>query len=409
MRGTGRAAFTKYVLKFKMTVNGFVERNDVIGAIFGQLEGILPPELDPQNLLNTGRIGRIEVSVTHREGKTYAEISIPCSLNKVEAAILAAAIETIDKIGPAQAETKLESIDNILEERRRIIVERASKILTSWYAYEKPRISPEKIPRLVEEHLKKSRIIAYGPEKLPAGLGVLKSDEIIIVEGRADVINLLKHGFDNAIAVGGSGEIPKSVIDLSKKKTTTAFVDGDRAGLLLLKSLLQVADIDYVTVAPRGKEVEELTFKEIKKALDNRLPTDKLALDIDKLEYILEQYFGRVYEVGVKEAENIEEMLEAKLDKILGSKRFIVLNSKLEEIFSGVLGLIDTLIESATSGELDDIYAIIMDAHPTEALIDKLKGIGVVYVAYRGDDGKAIILNLQESSDTSRHTEKSLD
>ena len=393
MRGPGRAAFTKYVLKFKMVVNGFVERNDIVGALFGQLEGILPPELDPQNLLNTGRIGRIEVSVTHREGKTFAEISIPCSLNKVEAAILAAAVETVDKIGPAQAETKLDAIENILEERRKLIVERASSILTSWYAYEKSRISPEKISRLVEEQMKKSRVITYGPERLPAGIGVLKSDEIIIVEGRADVINLLRHGFDNAIAIGGSGEVPKSIIELSKKKTTTVFVDGDRAGLLLLKSLLQVADIDYVAVAPRGKEVEELTFKEIKKALDNRLPTDKLVLDLEKLEYLLEEYFGKIYRP--EKAENVEEILEAKLDKIIGSKRFVVLNEKLEEVFSGVLMLLDTLIESMSSGELGNIYAIVMDAPPSETLLEKLRKMGVVFVAYRSGEGKTVILNLQ--------------
>jgi len=393
VRGPGRAAFTKYVLKFKMVVNGFVERNDIVGALFGQLEGILPPELDPQNLLNTGRIGRIEVSVTHREGKTFAEISIPCSLNKVEAAILAAAVETVDKIGPAQAETKLDAIENILEERRKLIVERASSILTSWYAYEKSRISPEKISRLVEEQMKKSRVITYGPERLPAGIGVLKSDEIIIVEGRADVINLLRHGFDNAIAIGGSGEVPKSIIELSKKKTTTVFVDGDRAGLLLLKSLLQVADIDYVAVAPRGKEVEELTFKEIKKALDNRLPTDKLVLDLEKLEYLLEEYFGKIYRP--EKAENVEEILEAKLDKIIGSKRFVVLNEKLEEVFSGVLMLLDTLIESMSSGELGNIYAIVMDAPPSETLLEKLRKMGVVFVAYRSGEGKTVILNLQ--------------
>ena len=204
-----------------MEINGFVERNDIIGAIFGQLEGVLPPELDPQNLLNTGRIGRIEVSIVHKEGKTYADIVIPCSLNRIEAAILAAAIETIDKIGPASAETRLDKIENIMEDRRRRIIERASTILTSWSVYEKSEIPPERLPRLIEEKVKKSRIITYGPEKLPAGVGILKSDEIIIVEGRADVLNLLKNGYDNAIAVGGSGTIPKSIIELSKKKTTT--------------------------------------------------------------------------------------------------------------------------------------------------------------------------------------------
>lgn len=392
MASSNRVPFSKYVLKFRMTVNGFVERNDIIGAIFGQLEGILPPDLDPQNLLNMGRIGRIEVSIIHREGKTYAEITIPCSLNKVEAATLAAAIETVDKIGPAQAETKLESIENVLEERRRSIIERASEILASWHTFEKTKIPPEKVPRLVEEHLKKSKIISYGPEKLPAGVGILKSDEIIIVEGRADVLNLLKHGFDNAIAVGGSGEIPESIIDLSKKKTTTVFVDGDRAGILLLKSLLQTADVDYVAIAPRGKEVEELSFKEIKKALDYKLPTEKLALDISRLEYLLEQHFEEAYKA--ERVENLEEVLDAKLEKIVGSKRFVALDENLEEIFSGALTLLESSVEMISSSDFK-IHVIIMDMHPTEDLLIKLGSAGVKYLAYK-EDNKTKIINLGE-------------
>lgn len=389
----GKVPFAKYVLKFKMTVNGFVERNDIVGAIFGQLEGVLPPELDPQNLLNTGRIGRIEVSVVHREGKTYAEISIPCSLNRIETAVLAAAIETVDRIGPAQAETKLEAIENVLEERRGKIIERAGEILAGWHAFEKTKIPPEKVPKLVEENLKKSRVILYGPEKLPAGAGVLKSDEIIIVEGRADVLNLLKYGFDNVIAIGGSGEIPKSIIDLAKKKTATAFVDGDRAGVLLLKSLLQVVDIDYIAVAPRGKEVEELSFKEIKKALDNKLPTEKLALDISKMEYFLEQHFEEIYKI--ERAENVEEVLNAKLDKVVGSRRFTALNENFEEIFSGTIALLNSVVDMISSGDIK-VHAVVMDAHPSEDLIATLRSIGVKYLAYREND-KTRVIDLQES------------
>lgn len=396
--------FTKYLLKFKMEINGFVERNDIIGAIFGQLEGVLPPELDPQNLLNTGRIGRIEVSIVHKEGKTYADIVIPCSLNRIEAAILAAAIETIDKIGPASAETRLDKIENIMEDRRRRIIERASTILTSWSVYEKSEIPPERLPRLIEEKVKKSRIITYGPEKLPAGVGILKSDEIIIVEGRADVLNLLKNGYDNAIAVGGSGTIPKSIIELSKKKTTTAFVDGDRAGLLLLKSLLQVADIDYITVAPKGKEVEELTFKEIKRALENRIPTDKVSLDIDRLEYIIEQFFGKIKELEKKG--NVKEFLEAHLEKIQGSKKFIIYNDKLEEIFSGSANILENILNVIIENFKTQLYAIILDATPHQDLINKLKKAGFKYLAYRTKDSKIHVIEPKKEESKEKEEEK---
>ena len=49
-------------------------------------------------------------------------------------------------------------------------------------------------------------------------------------------------------------------------------MDGDRGGDLILKELDQVTELDYLTRAPAGKEVEELTPKEIMKALRDRIP-----------------------------------------------------------------------------------------------------------------------------------------
>ena len=107
------------------------------------------------------------------------------------------------------------------------------------------------------------------------------SDAIIVVEGRADVINLLKYGIKNAVAVEGT-KVSATIIDLCGKKTATAFLDGDRGGELILRELLQVADIDYVAYSPRGKSVEDMTRKEIIKALRNKVP----------VEYIRDQYFS---------------------------------------------------------------------------------------------------------------------
>ena len=389
--------FVKYNLYFKMEINGFVEKNDIIGAIFGQLEGILPPDLDPQNLLNTGRIGRIEVNLIHREGKTFAEIMIPCSLNKVEASILAAAVETINKIGPATAETKLDYIQNVLEERRKRIIERASEILGGWYSYERTEIHPEKIPKLIKEKARKNKIVNIGPENLPAGVGVLKSDEIIIVEGRADVINLIKYGFDNVVAIGGSGSIPKTIVELSEKKTTTAFVDGDRAGLLLLKSLLQAVNIDYIAIAPRGKEVEELTYKEIKRSLDNRIPVEGVSLDVDRLEKIVEEYFLQLEKPKELSQEDIGLLLEAKLDKIAGSKKFIAINENFEDIVTSNISLLETIVMHLDG----QIYGIIIDTKPSDSVIEKLKSAGVSLLAYRDKDGNIKVVKFDtEKPDT---------
>jgi len=95
-----------------------------------------------------------------------------------------------------------------------------------------------------------------------------------VVEGRSDVLNLLKSGIKNAIAVEGTN-IPRTISDLSKERVITAFVDGDRGGELILRELFQVAEVDFVARAPRGMEVEELTQKQIMKSLRNKIPGEQ--------------------------------------------------------------------------------------------------------------------------------------
>src|SRR5438876_497898 len=126
----------------------------------------------------------------------------------------------------------------------------------------------------VRQSVQVSEIVSFGAERLPAGPNVTDSDAIIIVEGRQDVLNLLRSGIKNAIAVEGTN-VPKTIQELSKERALTAFVDGDRGGDLILKELLQVAEVDFIARAPRGKEVEELTQKQIMKSLRNKIPADQ--------------------------------------------------------------------------------------------------------------------------------------
>ncbi len=264
---------TKYLIHAEIVADGVVERPDVVGAIFGQTEGLLGDDLDLRELQKTGRIGRIEVKIESRGGKSYGEIKVPSSLDKVETAILAAALETIERVGPCSAKIRVKKIEDVRASKRKKIVERAKDILRE--LFEEPEIESEKIVELVREAIRSDEIVEYGEEKLPAGPAIDESDAIIVVEGRADVLNLLRHGIKNVIAVEGTN-IPKTIIELSKKKTVTAFLDGDRGGDLILKELLQVADIDYVARAPEGKGVEDLTHKEIMKALRNKIPVEQI-------------------------------------------------------------------------------------------------------------------------------------
>jgi DNA primase len=269
---------TKYLIHISLTAEGVVEKPDVVGAIFGQTEGLLGEDLDLRDLQRTGRVGRIDVKITSRKGETTGEILISSSLDRAETAILAASFETIDRVGPCVAHVSVASIEDIRVSKRRKIVERAKEILID--RFEDGTIDSDELLDDVRQSLRIEKIGSVGEEKVPAGPNVLESDAIIIVEGRADVLNLLRYGIKNAVAVEGT-KIPKTVIDLCEKKTTTAFFDGDRGGELILRELLQVADIDFVAYSPRGKSVEDMTRKEVIKTLRNKVP----------VEYVRDQYF----------------------------------------------------------------------------------------------------------------------
>jgi DNA primase len=262
---------TKYVIYAKVIVDGYVEKHDIIGAIFGQTEGLLGSDLDLRDLQKSGRIGRIDVELENINGKSYAKLIFPSSLDRVETAIIAATIETLDRVGPCIATIKVLNIEDIRIRKRQYITDRAKELLKSIVD---TTIDTYEIAEEIKEYVRSEEIIEIGNEKLPSGPNVEDSDAIIIVEGRADVLNLLRCGIKNAIAVGGTS-IPESVIELSKQKTTTIFTDGDRGGELILKEAIQTCDIGYVARAPKGREVEELTKKEVIKYLRSKIPIEQ--------------------------------------------------------------------------------------------------------------------------------------
>ena len=249
---------TKYLIHLTLQAEGVVEKPDVVGAIFGQTEGLLGEDLDLRDLQRTGRVGRIDVQITSKKGETRGDIYISSSLDRAETAILAASLETIDRVGPCVARVAVESIEDIRVTKRRRIVERAKELLLDHF--DEGAIDSYILLDEVREAIRIEKIEAIGEDKVPGGPNVVDSDAIIIVEGRADVINLLKYGIKNAVAVEGTN-VPETIVDLSDKKTATAFLDGDRGGELILRELLQIADIDFVAFSPRGKSVEDMSRK----------------------------------------------------------------------------------------------------------------------------------------------------
>jgi DNA primase len=271
--GDSQAIEPKYNITASFEVEGVVEKSDVIGALFGQTEGLFGPELDLHELQKNGRIGRIEIQMDSKKDRTNGKIIVPSSLDKPLAALIAAAIENVDRVGPCTAKVKLEKIEDVREKQRESIIKRAQEILHKWTIEATP--TTEQVASQVYKILKRPDVVAYGPEKLSAGPDVDKSSSLILVEGRADVGKLLRSGLRNVIACDGT-KIPKTIIKLSKEKEITAFLDGDRGGDMILEELFQVANIAYVARAPRGKEVEDLTPKQILAKLKAKKPVKEV-------------------------------------------------------------------------------------------------------------------------------------
>jgi DNA primase len=264
----------KYMVEAQFEVQGLVDKPDIIGAIFGQTEGLLGGDLDLRELQKSGKIGRIEIENTAGGNRTVGKLLLPSSLGRVETCILGAAIESVDRVGPFDTHFKIMKVEDTRSEKRNKIINRAKDLLKTLLNTEIP--DSRELSEIVEADVKLSTVTTYGRDGLPAGPDIDISEEVILVEGRADVINLLRNDITNCIAVGGAaGSVPRTIIDLCRAKDVTLFLDGDRGGDMIMRTVLAATEVDFIARAPDGKEVEELTRKEITKSLRSKLPIDQ--------------------------------------------------------------------------------------------------------------------------------------
>ena len=256
----------KYLIHAEIRTSGVVERSDVVGAIFGQTEGLLGDELDLRGLQEASKIGRIDVDIESEDGRSFGTITIGSGLDRVQTAVLAAALETIERVGPCRSDCTVTTIEDARAAKRRELVDRATDLLTD---LEDSTMTSENLVEAVRQQSRVENITEF--EGVPAGPRVADSDAIIVVEGRADVRRLLRFGVKNAVAVEGT-DIPDAVARLTTERTTTVLLDGDRGGDLILKELAQVGDIDHVALAPPGRSVEDLSRDEVMNALREKVP-----------------------------------------------------------------------------------------------------------------------------------------
>ena len=250
------SGIVKYLVKLKFEVDGVVERADVIGAIFGQTEGLFGPEMNLNELQKSWKVGRIEINLESKNDKTRGEVIVPMSTDIGTAALIAAAVESVDKVGPCSARFNVGAIEDVRAVKRKQIVDRAKLIVRDWSS--RTSSEGENLLKDVTESTKRAKVINYGLENLPAGPGVYSSELVYLVEGRADVVLFLRAGIENVVALEGTS-VPDSIIELGKKKRLIAVLDGDRGGDLIEKELGQVMHVEKIIHAPAGKEVEDLT------------------------------------------------------------------------------------------------------------------------------------------------------
>jgi DNA primase len=391
----------KYIIHAKFEASGAIEKPDMIGAVFGQTEGLLGDDLEMRELQKSGKIGRIEVNINYGEGKTTGEIEVPTAMDKTETTLIAAALETIERVGPTDTKISIEEIEDVRGSKRDFILERAKKLMEKFGSDD---MEIDEMSEEIKDSAKLAKMQSYGTENIPCG--DISGDELIIVEGRADVVNMLKKGIKNVIAMNGT-KLPESVVELSKEKDSVIlFVDGDRGGNLIIKNVTENAKIDFIAMAPDGKEVEELTGKEALQALRKKVPAKEYKQDSRSRgvrEYRDDRRpsykdrddrrpsYGdrdsrdrrpnyrdreekpktdrserKVKKMTAKEKEEVK----GKVEDLVGTKGAIIFNEKLEEIKKLPAGRLGSAEIS------EDAYVIAIDGAATPKLIENCEKLG---------------------------------
>ncbi len=363
----------KYMIHASFSSEGPVEKPDVIGAIFGQTEGLLGHELEMRELQKEGKIGRIEVELNIIDGKSIGEIKVPSALDKSETTIIAATLETIDRVGPTEAKMVVTKIEDVRGNKRDYILERAKKLLENLDS------SEGGMAKSLKEESRAARIQEYGEEKLPCG--DISGNEVIVVEGRADVVNLLRNRVNNVIGMNGA-KLPREIARLGEEKELTLFVDGDRGGVLIAKNVINNANVAYVAVAPDGKEVEELTGKEILLSLRKKFSAGEYLRRLPRNYY--EGREGRAEQMENREAGeakeysgDIKKLAKEKYAEIKDSKKALLIDKSGSSIRNVSAGSVMSALRNADA----QVRLVVIDGAATSGLIGLCEEAGVEYLA----------------------------
>jgi|TARA_B100000315_G_scaffold249371_1_gene280479 DNA primase len=367
----------KYMIYAGFEAEGPLEKPDVIGAIFGQTEGLLGSDLEMRELQKEGKIGRIEVDLNNVDGRTIGEIQLPSALDKSETTIIAATLETIDRIGPTEAKITISKIEDVRGNKRDFIIERAKKLLAGLDGS-----GDMGMAKTLKEESRVSKIQEYGEERLPCG--DVSGDELIVAEGRADVVNLLKNRVNNVIGMKGT-KLPKAIAELGEEKEITLFVDGDRGGKLIAKNVCDHAKVVYIATAPDGKEVEELTGKEILQALRKRVPAKNFFRGRFSSSY------QKVEEEEIPEFEgDVKKSMKEKYSEIDGKRMSMLVDNGFNVIRKvSNIDLIGTLKKTRKK-----VFAVVIDGAATKPIVKFCEDKGVSHIGAKNFSAMETNINL---------------
>ncbi len=369
MRKMKESGNAKYMIRVSVKLDGQARRKDIIGAIFGQTEGLMPEALDLRKLQRSGRIGHIDVDLDSIKGKVSGVIQIPSSLENVESAIIGAALETIERIGPAASQLKVLEISNIRSSKRTSMVDRAKDILLDIV-----RQRDTEADNLIDEVrsvLTTSEVTTYKDTGMTCGPNVEESDALIIVEGRNDVLNLASCGIKNVIAVMGAG-VDSSLVELVENKSMVkAFLDGDRGGRMIALELAGVLGdkLTHIAFAPESREVEHLEKKVIGKHLGQAEPAKRVITKIEKTEG---QVNGASKEIEIPD--EVKEWAENMPKK--ANQAVIILEDGSVSDEASVKDII------TQAGETEGAQALVIKTKATSKLMEMVaeSGINIVIV-----------------------------
>ncbi len=277
------------IVNIEIKVYGRVTQSDIVGAVFGQTEDVLGKELELRNLQKTNQIGRIEVRIEFDGTNTIGIITIPSYMDRTMTVIIAASLETINKIGPCRAEARVKDIENIKSIKIRQIINHAKKVLEKFMSIS---VSSQELIDEVVNEVRMSRVEKYGREGMEVlcGPDIADSDQLIFVESLADLRNLLKAGINNVVAFEDCSKT-ETLREIAEKHEVIIFINKGKD--YLVRKICEFADADSFTRPDVDKRISELESKELFKAIRNTVSCNQITARMSVMPHQFNSYVSQ--------------------------------------------------------------------------------------------------------------------